>query len=223
MPVMAIFDDGCHSNYKSTTVNDTNPSLSHTTCQTRTIHQETALSSSPFHPTHHLVGFLHQDNVHQKLKTPCCCCRHCHLSFAAFQDALPLILKSTPADLENALPSLTRTAKAVCDPPQQAFGLSSTGPTHPPVQDLHRDTGLLENSNRKPRHRLADIDWPHQFDIGYHLLSKIPASFQLEVSFFPSLASIPSSMSLYYNSHSHSPMNAPPNQKTWLTTTSRLN
>jgi hypothetical protein len=159
MPTMAILDDGRHSDCKSTTLNDSNPSLSHTTSQTRTIHQETALSSSPFHPTHHLVGFLYQDKVHRKLKTPCRRRRrHCHRSFAAFQDALPLILESTPADLGNTLPSLTRTARAVCDPPQQA--LSSIGPTHPPVQDLHRDTGLLENSN-KPQHR------SHQFDIGY--------------------------------------------------------
>jgi hypothetical protein len=108
MPTMAIFDDGRHSGSKSTTVNDTNPSLSHNTSQTRTMHQETALSSSPFHPTHHLVGFLHQDNVHQKFKTPrrCCCCRRRHGSFKAFQDALPLILESTPADLGNTLGSL---------------------------------------------------------------------------------------------------------------------
>jgi hypothetical protein len=162
MPAMANFDDGRHSDSKSTTFNDTKPSLSHTTSQRRTIHQETALSSSPFHPTHHLVGFLHQDNVHQKLKTPCrrhCCCprrcrrRRCHCSFEAFQDALPLILESTPADLgTNTTPSLTRTAKAVFDLPPQAF--SPTGPTHPPVQDLHRSTGLLENSN-KPQHQSA--------------------------------------------------------------------
>jgi hypothetical protein len=182
MPTMAIFDDGRHSDSKSTTVNDTNPSLSHTTSQSRTIHQETALSSSPFHPTHHLVGFLHQDNVHQKLKTPrrrrCCRRRRRrHRSFEAFPDVLPLILEYTPADLGNTLPSLTRTAKAVCDLPPQAFSL--TGTTHPPVQDLHRNTGLLENSN-KPQHRSATpirhwLPFAFQdscfFSIGGHFLS----------------------------------------------------
>jgi hypothetical protein len=60
----------------------------------------------------------------------------CH-DFAAFQNALPPIIKSTPADLEITLPSLPRT-----------------GPTHPPEQDLQRDTRFLENSN-KPRCQLA--------------------------------------------------------------------
>jgi hypothetical protein len=113
MPTMAIFVNSRHSDYRATTVNDTNPSLLHTISQTRTIHQETALSSSPFHPTHHLVGFLHQDNVHQKLKTPCrcrhcCCCRH-HSIAASFQDALPLILKSTVHSLQQALQQALHT------------------------------------------------------------------------------------------------------------------
>jgi hypothetical protein len=150
---MAHFDDGRHSDNRSTIVIDTHASLSHITSPTRTIRQETALSSSPSNPTHQLVGRLQQDSTYLKTPRP-----HHHRVFAPFRNALPPIIDATPVHFDDTLPSLTTAAPAVCILPQQAFsGFSpSTGPTYTPVQDLQRDTELLKHSN-KPRRSAAPI------------------------------------------------------------------